>query len=60
MTEKKYSPQEKYMAANTKQYKFRLNLKYDSDIIEFLDNVDNKQGLIKELLRERISKGEKQ
>ena len=41
----------KYNRENTKGYHFLFNKKTDKDIIEFLDNIPNKQGLIKELLR---------
>lgn len=34
----------------------RLNPNVDADIIEFLNASDNKQGLIKEALREHIKK----
>lgn len=41
----------KYNKANTRTYCLRLNLKTDSDIIEILDSVTNKQGYIKDLIR---------
>lgn len=41
----------KYDAKNTKQILLKLNKKTDSDIIKFLETVENKQGLIKSLLR---------
>ena len=47
-------PQEKYDKANTKQIKLKLNIKTDADILEFLDKSDNKQGIIKQLIREHI------
>lgn len=40
--------------AHTRQIRLKLNLNTDADIIEYLDLVDNKQGLIKRLLREHI------
>lgn len=43
-------------AANTVQIKLKLNRKTDSDILTLLDSVDNKQGLIKQLLREYASR----
>lgn len=46
----------KYDAKNTKQFKMKLNLKTDADIIKWLDNQDNKQGRIKELIRADITK----
>lgn len=48
----KYEPQERYDKENTVQIKLKLNKKTDSDIIEKLDSVDNKQGYIKGLIRE--------
>lgn len=34
----------------------RLNPDVDSDIIDFIKTVDNKQGLLKKLLREEIER----
>lgn len=42
----------KYDKKTAKGLYLKLNAGTDADIIELLDNVDNKQGLIKELLRE--------
>ena len=47
----------KYNAQNTKQYAFKLNLTTDKDIIEKLDNIDNKTGYIKDLIRGDIARG---
>lgn len=44
----------KYEAANTVQFKMKLNKKTDADILAKLDSVGNKQGYIKELIREDI------
>lgn len=44
----------KYDAANTKQVKFKLNLKTDADILAKLDAVDNKQAYFKQLIRNDI------
>lgn len=49
----------KYDAANTTQFKMKLNLKTDADIIEWLNKQGNKQGAIKALIRSEISKGTK-
>lgn len=46
---------EKYDRANTKQIKFKFNLKTDADILKKLEEVENKQGYIKELIRRDIS-----
>lgn len=47
----------RYDQKNTKHYGFKLNRKTDADIIEYLDSVENVQGLIKELLRKEMSRG---
>lgn len=44
---------------HTKEFKMKLNLNTDADIIAKLDSLDNKQGYIKKLIREDIAKGEK-
>lgn len=46
----------KYDAANTVQFKIKLNKISDADIIEQLKAQSNKQGYIKELIRNDISK----
>ena len=46
----------KYNEKNTKQIKFSFNLKTDADILEKLDSVPNKQGYIKELIRNDLKK----
>lgn len=48
--------QKEYEKRTVKQYKYELNKNTDADIIAFLETVDNKQGLIKKLLREEIQK----
>lgn len=49
--------QAKYDKDNTVQVKIKLNKKTDSDILEILNSVSNKQGYIKELIRiDRIHK----
>ena len=49
---KEYEARARYDAANTKQYRLKLNLKTDRDIIDRLAEVENKQGLIKDLIRQ--------
>lgn len=44
----------KYDKAHTKGIYLKLNLETDKDIIEYLKDVDNVQGLIKELIRRHI------
>lgn len=43
--------QAKYDAAHTKQIRLKLNKVTDADILQRLDQVDNKQGYIKALIR---------
>lgn len=50
----KDTPQARYDAANTVQIRLKLNRKTDADILALLDATENKQGLIKQLLREYI------
>lgn len=45
---------EKYDASHTRQIKLKLNLKTDADILHKLDSLDNKQGYIKESIREKM------
>ncbi|MBQ8749863.1 MAG: hypothetical protein IJZ29_05295 [Clostridia bacterium] len=52
----KYAPQNKYIKGNTIQYAFRLNKNTDTELIEFFSSVENKSGLIKELLKEYLKK----
>ena len=44
----------KYDKANTKGIYLKLNKKTDADIINFLNNLENKQGYIKDLIRYSI------
>lgn len=46
--------QDRYDRTNTKQFKMKLNLKTDADIIAWLDEQENKQGAIKALIRKEI------
>ena len=57
MTEAQKRATAKYDAANTKMYAVKLNINTDADIIQKLDEVENKQGYIKELIREDIKRG---
>ena len=54
----KYESQDKYDKANTVQYKLKLNKKWDREIIEKLNSVDNRQGYIKGLIKADIHKGD--
>ena len=49
---------QKYKAANTVNFSFNLNRKYDEDIITRLKSVENKTGYIKELIRNDIGQSE--
>lgn len=52
--------QAKYDAKATKQIKLKLNITSDKDILDKLDQVDNKQGYIKELIRKDIMAGDEE
>ena len=54
-----YASQAKYNAENTKRYVIKVMLKTESDIIERLEEEENKSGYIKHLIREDIKKGKK-
>lgn len=53
-TEAQKKAKRKYRKANNKQLNVELNKKTDADILERLDQVDNKQGYIKKLIRKDI------
>ena len=46
----------KYDRANTTRVSIKLNNKTDEDIIQYLASLENKQGYIKELIREDMKK----
>ena len=50
--------QERYDKANTTQFKMKLNTKTDADILEWFDKQENKQGKVKQLIRDEIRKTE--
>lgn len=54
--QKKYVARAKYDAANTRKIILKLNKKTDADILERLDEVGNKQGYIKALIRSDLKK----
>ena len=54
--ERKITPQERYNKKNVKQVKFNFNIRTDADIIEQLEKQPNKQGYIKQLIRNDIKK----
>ena len=45
----------KYDAEHTKQIRLKLNIEYDADILQKLEEVGNKQGYIKTLIRADIA-----
>lgn len=51
-----YKSMNKWQKKNTTARTIRFNNYADADIIKFLDSVENKQGLIKELLRAEMDK----
>lgn len=59
MTSAEKKAKAKYDRKNTIQVKLKLNKNTDKDIIEALENSDNKQGYIKRLIREDLQKREK-
>lgn len=56
MSQPTYQVQKRYDDANTVQVKMKLNRKTDADIIEYLESSGNKQGAIKEAIREKIER----
>ena len=53
----KYEAQAKYDTANTTQFKMKLNVRTDADILSWLSKQTNKQGAVKAIIREQIKKG---
>lgn len=53
---KKSAPQMKYDSQNTTRVALKLNLNIDRDIIDYLNNSGNKQGTIKQALREKMAR----
>ena len=51
-----YKYTKKYDENNTTRVQLKLNNKTDADILEYLNSVENKQGTIKRLIREEISR----
>lgn len=44
----------KYDAANTTQFKFKLNNKTDAEIIEYLQNLENRSAWLKEIVKREL------
>jgi hypothetical protein len=57
MADKNYKYTKKYDENNTTRVQLKLNNKTAADTLAYLDSVENKQGTIKRLLREEISRG---
>lgn len=55
-TEAQKRAREKYERANTVQFKMKLNKNTDADILAKLEEVGNKQGYIKELIRNDLAR----
>lgn len=53
-TKSKYAPQERYQKENIQRVVIKLNKRTDADILEHLENIENRQGYIKELIRNNI------
>ena len=66
MSKQIYTPEEarrakndsnaRYDQENTRQVKFKFNLKTDADVLMKLDSESNMQGYIKRLIREDIAR----
>lgn len=54
-TEAQARATKKYQKNNTRMFTIRLNLNTDADIIRRLEEVDSKQGYIKELIRKDMA-----
>ena len=54
-----YAANAKSEKNNTKRYVIKLSINTDKDIIDELENKDNKTGFIKQLIREEIKKNKK-
>ena len=57
-SEAQLAAQKRYDEKNTRQYKLKLNLVTDREIIDWLDRQENKQGYIKRLIEKDMSEDE--
>lgn len=57
-SEAKKRANEKYDKLNTRQIILKLNINTDADILKVLDESGNRQGYIKQLIRDDIAKQE--
>ena len=51
-----YRASQKYQREKTRSIGMQLNLKYDADILAWLDSQPNKQGYLKDLIRADMAK----
>ena len=56
-TDAQKKAQRKYAAGNTLQIGLQFNRKTDADIIQVLETVPNKQGYIKQAIRDKMKAG---
>lgn len=56
MAQSKYAAQDRYNKLTRRRYVINLNKNTDQDIIDYLDQLDNVQGYIKDLIRSNVSK----
>lgn len=54
-----YRASQKYQREKTRSVGMQLNLKYDADILEWLDAQENKQGYLKQLIRDDMARRKK-
>lgn len=57
MSEAQKKASAKYDRSHTRQIMLKLNLKTDSDILAKLESVKNKQGYVKNLIRNDLKEG---
>lgn len=55
MEKKEFGRQEKYIKNNIQRVVLNLNKNTDTDLIEWVESLENKQGTIKEILRNHIA-----
>ena len=60
MTEAQKKATDKYFKKNIRQVVIKLNKVTDKDLIEFIDSLENIQGTLKQIIREKINKEGKQ
>lgn len=54
-TKKRNARNNAWAKENSKKYTFKFMLKGDADVIEILENSDNKAGLVRKAIREYIA-----